>query len=73
MDLISRSFRTNPTFAVIDTGSQIDLKIAAQLAGTAYDELAALNPGYNRWATDPDGPHRMLVPIDNADASRRRS
>jgi len=57
-----------PYFAVIDTASQIDLKIAAQLAGTSYDELVALNPGYNRWATDPDGPHRMLVPIDNADA-----
>jgi membrane-bound lytic murein transglycosylase D len=56
-----------PYFAVIDTGSQIDLKIAAKLAGTGYDELVALNPGYNRWATDPDGPHRMLVPIDNAD------
>ena len=57
-----------PYFAVIDTDSQIDLKIAAQLAGTSYDELVALNPGYNRWATDPDGPQRMLVPIDNADA-----
>jgi membrane-bound lytic murein transglycosylase D len=56
-----------PYFAVIDTGSQIDLKIAAQLAATSYDELVALNPGYNRWATDPEGPHRMLVPIDNAD------
>jgi len=57
-----------PYFALIDTDSQIDLKIAAQLAGTSYDELVALNPGYNRWATDPDGPHRLLVPIDNADA-----
>ncbi len=57
-----------PYFAVIDTDSQIDLKIAAQLAGTGYDELVALNPGYNRWATDPAGPSRMLVPIDNADA-----
>ena len=57
-----------PYFAVIDTNSQIDLKIAAQLAGTSYDELVALNPGYNRWATDPEGPHRMLVPIDNADS-----
>ncbi len=56
-----------PYFAVIDTDSQIDLKIAARLAGTNYDELAALNPGYNRWATDPEGPHRLLVPIDNAD------
>jgi membrane-bound lytic murein transglycosylase D len=57
-----------PYFAVIDTDSQIDLKIAAQLAGTSYEELVALNPGYNRWATDPDGPPRLLVPIDNADA-----
>jgi membrane-bound lytic murein transglycosylase D len=57
-----------PYFAVIETGSQIDLKIAAQLADTSYDDLVALNPGYNRWATDPEGPHRMLVPIDNADA-----
>jgi membrane-bound lytic murein transglycosylase D len=57
-----------PYFAVIDTESQIDLKIAAKLAGTSYEEVAALNPGYNRWATDPEGPHRLLVPIDNADA-----
>ena len=57
-----------PYFAVIETGSQLQLTVAAQLAGTSYDELVALNPGYNRWATDPEGPHRMLVPIDNADA-----
>ncbi|HEX4153907.1 MAG TPA: LysM peptidoglycan-binding domain-containing protein [Steroidobacteraceae bacterium] len=57
-----------PYFAVIDTGSQLQLTVAAQLAGTSYDELVALNPGYNRWATDPSGPHRLLVPIDNADA-----
>jgi len=47
-----------PYFAVIDTDSQIDLKIATQLAGTTYDEIVALNPGYNRWATDPEGPHQ---------------
>jgi len=29
-----------PYFAVIETESQIDLKIAAQLAGTSYDELS---------------------------------
>ncbi len=57
-----------PYFAIIDIDSQLDLKIAARLAGTGYDEIAALNPGYNRWATDPDGPHRLLVPIDAADA-----
>jgi membrane-bound lytic murein transglycosylase D len=57
-----------PYFAVIATGSQIDLKIAAKLAGTSFDEVAALNPGWNRWATDPEGPHRLLLPIDDADA-----
>ncbi len=57
-----------PYFAVIDTESQLQLTVATQLAGTSYDELAALNPGFCRWATDPEGPHRMLVPIDNADA-----
>jgi membrane-bound lytic murein transglycosylase D len=57
-----------PYFAVIDTGGQIDLKVAAQIARTSYDELIALNAGFNRWATDPDGPHRLLIPIDNADA-----
>ncbi|HTV94671.1 MAG TPA: LysM peptidoglycan-binding domain-containing protein [Steroidobacteraceae bacterium] len=57
-----------PYFVVVDTGSQLQLTVAAQLAGTSYDELVALNPGFNRWATDPDGPHRMLVPIDSADA-----
>lgn len=57
-----------PYFAVINTNSQIDLKIAAQLAGSSYEEIVALNPGYNRWATDPSGPHRLLVPIDRADA-----
>jgi membrane-bound lytic murein transglycosylase D len=56
-----------PYFAVVQTQSQLQLTIAAQLAGTSYEELVALNPGFNRWATDPDGPHRMLVPIDHAD------
>jgi membrane-bound lytic murein transglycosylase D len=61
------SIPNEPYFAVIETGSQIDLKVAAQIAGTSYDELIALNAGFNRWATDPAGPHRLLVPIDNAD------
>ena len=57
-----------PYFGVIDTGSQIDLKIAAKLADSPYEDLVALNPGYNRWATDPAGPHRLLVPIERADS-----
>ena len=53
-----------PYFTVIDTGSQIDLATAAELAGMSMDELYLLNPGFNQWATDPEGPHRILVTAD---------
>ena len=55
-----------PYFAVVHVGTQIDLRVAAKLAGTSYHKLVELNPGFNRWATDPDGPHRLLVPADDA-------
>ena len=51
-----------PYFAQVDTGEQIDLAVAAELAGLKMDELYTLNPGFNRWATDPQGPHRLLLP-----------
>ena len=52
-----------PTFAVVDVGGQIDLAVAAELAGIPLEELQRFNPGFNQWATDPDGPHRLLVPV----------
>ena len=55
-----------PRFAVVDTGSQIDMALAARLAGIDTDQLYSLNAGVNRWATDPDGPHRLLLPTDQA-------
>ncbi len=53
-------------FEEVTTDSQIDLALAADLAGLDIDELYALNAGFNRWATDPDGPHRLMVPVDAA-------
>jgi peptidoglycan lytic transglycosylase D len=55
-----------PRFAVVETGSQIDMTLAAELAGLDTDSLYALNPGVNRWATDPEGPHRLLLPVGQA-------
>jgi membrane-bound lytic murein transglycosylase D len=55
-----------PYFSVVDTGSQIDLAEAAQLADIEIEELYRLNPGFNRWATAPSGPHRLLVPVAKA-------
>ena len=59
-----------PYFVSIDTLGQIDMKLAADLAGISYDELYTLNPAFHRWATDPAGPHRLLVPADTADLFR---
>lgn len=53
-------------FVSVDTGSQIDLAQAAKLAEISVDELYRLNPGYNRWVTAPEGPHRLLVPVEKA-------
>jgi membrane-bound lytic murein transglycosylase D len=48
-------------------GSQIDLALAADMAGLTVKELHSLNPGYNRWATDPNGPYNLLLPIDKVE------
>lgn len=51
-----------PYFRVVDTNGPVDLRHAAALAGLDIEELHALNPAHHRWATDPSGPHRLLVP-----------
>lgn len=56
-----------PYFEQIDIGGQLDLAQAAKLAGITIEELYRLNPAFNRWATDPDGPHRLLIPVAQAD------
>ncbi len=52
-----------PYFTVVELSAQIDLALAAELAGVEMDELYALNAGFNRWATDPDGPMRLQIPV----------
>ena len=55
-----------PYFARVEVPSQIDLKLAAELAGLTHDEFFELNPAYHRWATPPEGPHALLLPIEAA-------
>jgi membrane-bound lytic murein transglycosylase D len=54
-----------PYFAIIDTGGQLDLSQAAKMADISVEELYMLNPGFNRWATPPGGPNRLLVPVQH--------
>jgi len=56
-----------PYFDIVKVGSQIDLAQAAQLANISVEELYLLNPSFNRWATSPLGPHRLLIPVENTD------
>jgi membrane-bound lytic murein transglycosylase D len=53
-----------PLTEEVEVGSQIDLALAAEMADLTVKQLHALNPGYNRWATDPNGPSTLLLPID---------
>jgi membrane-bound lytic murein transglycosylase D len=59
-----------PAFSVSDTQGQLDLAVAAELAGMETAALHRLNPGYNRWATHPDGPHQLAIPADRLDSFR---
>jgi membrane-bound lytic murein transglycosylase D len=56
-----------PLTQVVTIGSQLDLALAAEMAGLTVKELHSLNPGYNRWATDPNGPYNLLLPIDRVE------
>tara|TARA_R110002050_G_scaffold268113_1_gene410094 strand:+ start:147910 stop:149553 length:1644 start_codon:yes stop_codon:yes gene_type:complete len=66
-NLTLNTIEDSPFFTVVDTGSQIDLTLAARLADISTDEIYQLNPGFNRSATAPQGPHRLVLPLDKAE------
>lgn len=53
-------------FEVIELEHQIDLVLAAELAELSLKELHLYNSGYNRWATTPEGPQRLVLPVASA-------
>jgi membrane-bound lytic murein transglycosylase D len=60
-----------PYFEVVDIKSPLDLHKAAELANTPLYSFLKLNPGFNRSSTAPQGPHRLLVPVDKAQTFKR--
>lgn len=50
---------------LVNPKEQLDLAIAANYAGISVKQLQSLNPAYNQWATAPDGPHQLLLPVEN--------
>lgn len=59
------SLENQPYFVKVDVGGQIDLAVAAELAGMTQEDFLAINPGFKRRVTDPNGPHELLIPVDN--------
>jgi len=59
-----------PYFAFVDPGRQVHVGEAADLAGINRDDMFALNPAFNRMVTPPEGPHRLLAPVHQAETLR---
>ena len=55
------------SYEIIELDGQIDLALAADLAGITINQLYQLNPAFNRWATAPNGPHRLLLPKNKSE------
>ncbi|MDZ7749619.1 MAG: LysM peptidoglycan-binding domain-containing protein [Halofilum sp. (in: g-proteobacteria)] len=64
--------RPDPARAMtlVELDAQIDLATAAGWAGVDIATLYRYNPGFNRWATAPDGPHRLALPQAAAERFR---
>jgi len=60
------SIANAPYFEVVNVGSQIDLGKVAKMARVEKSQLQLLNSGFNRNVSAPNGPHRILVPKENA-------
>lgn len=61
-----------PYFEIVDIEGQIDLSTVSQLTGMNMDEIYTLNPGINKWATDPDGPHHLLIPVNKVESFEQK-
>ncbi len=59
--------RNSPYLAQVDVGGQMDLKQAATFAGLSLKNLQQLNPGFNHLVTHPNGPYKLVLPIENVE------
>lgn len=56
-----------PETALVSLPGQVELDVIAEMADISPEWVYKLNPAFNRFATDPDGPHHLLLPADRAD------
>lgn len=53
-----------PHLKLVDIDSQIDLSLVSKITGISTTKLKSYNPAIKQWATDPEGPHHLLLPIN---------
>lgn len=70
--LTLRSLPNRPYLARVPVDGQIDLAFAAYLAEINIEDMYRYNPAFNRWATDPEGPHYLLLPVETAEVFSQR-
>jgi len=61
-----------PVIAAVEMQSQSDLVLISQLSEISIDVLFSLNPGFSRWATSPNGPWRITLPVEGAEKLQQR-
>ncbi len=67
-----KKIANSPYITDVKIGSQLDLAIAAEMADMSLEALYTLNPAFNRWATSPDGPHHLMLPLDKVDGFKQK-
>ncbi|WP_297188277.1 LysM peptidoglycan-binding domain-containing protein [uncultured Porticoccus sp.] len=63
--IVLPSIPDSPYFEVVDLPEQLDLVKAAEMASIDSGTLHKLNAGYSRWVTHPEGPHRIVLPVES--------
>ena len=61
-----------PYFEQVKLDSQIDLALVAEMANLPLDDIYKLNSGYNRWATSPNGPYDLLLPVTHVEGFKEK-
>ena len=61
-----------PVIAAVEMQGQSDLVLVSQFSEVSIDVLFGLNPGFSRWATSPEGPWRIVLPLEAAEKLQKR-
>ena len=61
-----------PVITAVEMEAQSDLVLISQFSEVSIDVLFGLNPGFSRWATSPEGPWRIVLPIEAAEKLQQR-